>query len=40
MTATTDADDTTPPPAVVGQPAPASGWQTIRRVAPYLWPPG
>jgi len=39
MTATAESADT-PPPAVVGQPPPASGWQTIRRVAPYLWPPG
>ena len=26
------------PPA--REPARASGWRTIRRVAPYLWPPG
>jgi ATP-binding cassette subfamily B protein len=32
-------DTPQPPPPVQGQVA-ASGWATIRRVGPYLWPEG
>ncbi len=38
MTAT--AGTTPVPVAPLADPLPASGWDTIRRVIPYLWPPG
>lgn len=44
MTATADPKGrpASAPPVipVVSDPPPASGWDTIRRVAPYMWPPG
>jgi len=48
MTATADPQNRDKPvtgpadaqPAIPLDPPPASGWDTIRRVAPYLWPPG
>jgi len=44
MTATADAQQSTSPksepPATPRGPQPSSGWATIRRVGPYLWPEG
>ncbi|MCC5972283.1 MAG: ABC transporter ATP-binding protein/permease [Pararhodobacter sp.] len=42
MTATADAQQSPPQPAgaTLQAPPPATGWATIRRVGPYLWPEG